>query len=48
MFEMKLTDPGEGLVEAEIVAWRVAPGDAVKGNDVVVEVETAKSIVELP
>ncbi|WP_232547170.1 dihydrolipoamide acetyltransferase family protein [Propioniciclava soli] len=48
MFEMKLTDPGEGLVEAEIVAWHVAPGDAVKINDVVVEVETAKSVVELP
>lgn len=48
MFEMKLTDPGEGLQEAEIVAWHVAPGDTVKVNDVVVEVETAKSIVELP
>lgn len=48
MFEMKLTDPGEGLTEAEIVAWHVAPGDAVKVNDVVVEVETAKSVVELP
>ena len=48
MFEMKLTDPGEGLQEAEIDAWHVAPGDTVKVNDVVVEVETAKSIVELP
>lgn len=48
MFEMKLPDPGEGLLEAEIVAWHVAPGDVVKINDIVVEIETAKSIVELP
>ncbi|HET7397402.1 MAG TPA: dihydrolipoamide acetyltransferase family protein [Intrasporangium sp.] len=44
----KLPDPGEGLVEAEIVEWKVAPGDTVKVNDIVVEVETAKSLVELP
>ena len=43
-----LPDPGEGLTEAEIVTWRVAAGDAVAVNDVVVEVETAKSLVELP
>ncbi|MDN5790597.1 MAG: 2-oxo acid dehydrogenase subunit E2 [Micrococcales bacterium] len=43
-----LPDPGEGLVEAEIVEWRVAPGDTVKVNDMVLEVETAKSLVELP
>ncbi|WP_076263271.1 dihydrolipoamide acetyltransferase family protein [Intrasporangium flavum] len=44
----KLPDPGEGLVEAEIVEWRVKPGDAVKVNDMVLEIETAKSLVELP
>ncbi|OYO00682.1 branched-chain alpha-keto acid dehydrogenase subunit E2 [Enemella evansiae] len=44
----KLTDPGEGLTEAEIVTWRVAEGDTVKINDIVVEVETSKSLVELP
>ena len=44
----KLPDPGEGLVEAEIVEWKVAPGDTVKVNDMVLEVETAKSLVELP
>ncbi|OYO18593.1 branched-chain alpha-keto acid dehydrogenase subunit E2 [Enemella dayhoffiae] len=44
----KLTDPGEGLTEAEIVTWRVAEGDTVKVNDIVVEVETSKSLVELP
>ncbi|RCK68395.1 2-oxo acid dehydrogenase subunit E2 [Desertihabitans brevis] len=43
-----LPDPGEGLVEAEIVTWRVAVGDEIKVNDVVVEVETSKSLVELP
>ncbi len=43
-----LPDVGEGLTEAEIVAWRVAPGDSVAVNDVLVEIETAKSLVELP
>jgi 2-oxoisovalerate dehydrogenase E2 component (dihydrolipoyl transacylase) len=43
-----LPDPGEGLVEAEIVGWRVAVGDTVAVNDIVVEIETAKSLVELP
>ncbi|WP_137844467.1 dihydrolipoamide acetyltransferase family protein [Microbacterium sp. 2FI] len=43
-----LPDVGEGLTEAEIVAWRVAPGDVVAVNDVLVEIETAKSLVELP
>lgn len=43
-----LPDPGEGLVEAELVSWRVAVGDEIKINDVVVEVETSKSLVELP
>ena len=46
--EFRLPDPGEGLTEAEIVTWHVAPGDTVKVNDVVVEIETAKSLVELP
>ncbi len=44
----RLPDVGEGLTEAEIVQWRVAPGDAVEVNDVLVEIETAKSLVELP
>ena len=46
--EFKLPDPGEGLTEADIVTWHVAVGDTVKVNDVVVEIETAKSLVELP
>ena len=44
----RLPDPGEGLVEAEIVSWRVAVGDEVKINDILLEVETSKSVVELP
>nr|WP_281497013.1 dihydrolipoamide acetyltransferase family protein [Ornithinimicrobium sp. F0845] len=43
-----MPDPGEGLVEAEIVTWKVKVGDEVKVNDIVVEIETAKSLVELP
>jgi len=46
--EFKLPDPGEGLTEAEIVTWHVKVGDTVKVNDIVVEIETAKSLVELP
>ncbi len=44
----KLPDVGEGLTEAEIVTWKVKVGDTIKVNDVVVEIETAKSLVELP
>lgn len=48
MSEFKLPDVGEGLTEAEIVSWRVAVGDTVAVNDVIVDIETAKSVVELP
>jgi 2-oxoisovalerate dehydrogenase E2 component (dihydrolipoyl transacylase) len=43
-----LPDVGEGLTEAEIVRWMVAAGDVVAVNQVLVEIETAKSLVELP
>ncbi|GGI11662.1 dihydrolipoamide acetyltransferase family protein [Isoptericola cucumis] len=43
-----LPDVGEGLTEAEIVEWRVAVGDTVTVNQVIVEIESAKSLVELP
>jgi pyruvate dehydrogenase E2 component (dihydrolipoamide acetyltransferase) len=46
--EFRLPDPGEGLVEADIVTWRVAVGDTVRVNDILLEVETSKSLVELP
>ncbi|HWU23561.1 MAG TPA: biotin/lipoyl-containing protein, partial [Nocardioides sp.] len=48
MPEFKLPDVGEGLTEAEIVTWRVKVGDVIAVNDILVEIETAKSIVELP
>jgi 2-oxoisovalerate dehydrogenase E2 component (dihydrolipoyl transacylase) len=48
MSEFKLPDVGEGLTEAEIVAWKVKVGDVIEINDIVVEIETAKSLVELP
>ncbi len=48
MSEYLLPDVGEGLIEAEIVTWRVKIGDEIKINDIVVEIETAKSLVELP
>ena len=47
-FTFPLPDVGEGLTEAEIVSWRVKPGDEVAVNQVVCEIETAKSLVELP
>ena len=43
-----LPDVGEGLTEAEIVSWKVAPGDRVSVNQTICEIETAKSVVELP
>ncbi|WP_406449456.1 2-oxo acid dehydrogenase subunit E2 [Streptomyces sp. NBC_01622] len=43
-----LPDVGEGLTEAEILAWSVRPGDTVEVNQIIVEVETAKAAVELP
>lgn len=46
--KFNLPDVGEGLTEAEIVAWKVKPGDVVAVNDVLCEIETAKSLVELP
>ena len=46
--EFRLPDLGEGLTEAEVIAWHVAPGDTVAVNDMLVEVETAKAAVELP
>ncbi|MPZ95798.1 MAG: 2-oxo acid dehydrogenase subunit E2, partial [Propionibacteriales bacterium] len=46
--QFKLPDVGEGLTEAEIVTWKVKVGDVIKVNDIVVEIETAKSLVELP
>lgn len=46
--DFRLPDLGEGLPEAEIVAWLVAEGDTVALNQTIAEVETAKAVVELP
>src|SRR5438445_2284225 len=46
--EFLLPDLGEGLEDAEIVAWRVAEGDRVALNETLVEVNTAKALVEMP
>lgn len=46
--QFSLPDVGEGLTEAEILRWHVAPGDKVKVNQIIVEIETAKAAVELP
>jgi 2-oxoisovalerate dehydrogenase E2 component (dihydrolipoyl transacylase) len=47
-YVFKLPDLGEGTVEAEIVSWRVKPGDTVAEDDVLVEVMTEKAAVEVP
>lgn len=48
MPDFLLPDLGEGLEEAEIIAWRVRPGDRVAVDQVIAEVETAKAAVEVP
>jgi 2-oxoisovalerate dehydrogenase E2 component (dihydrolipoyl transacylase) len=47
-YVFKLPDLGEGTVEAEIVNWRVKPGDTVAEDEVIVEVMTEKAAVEVP
>ena len=46
--EFRLPDLGEGLTEGEVVRWLVAEGDAIVLNQPIVEVETAKAVVEIP
>ena len=46
--EFRLPDVGEGLTEADIIRWHVKPGDTVTVNQIIVEIETAKAVVELP
>lgn len=48
ILEFHLPDLGEGLTDAEVVQWLVAPGDTVTLNQTLAEVETAKAVVELP
>lgn len=46
--EFLLPDVGEGLTEADVVTWKVAVGDTVSLNQPLVDIETAKAVVELP
>ena len=45
---MRLPDLGEGTVSAEVIAWKVAPGDYVKEDAPLVEMSTEKAVVEVP
>jgi len=47
-FDFKFPDVGEGISEGEVVKWRVKEGDSVKQDQVLVEVETDKAVVEIP
>lgn len=48
LYQWKLPDVGEGIHEAEIVRWHVQPGDTVKVDQVIVEIQTDKAVVEIP
>nr|WP_308215453.1 biotin/lipoyl-containing protein [Sinobaca sp. H24] len=47
-FEFKLPDIGEGIHEGEIVKWFVKVGDTIKEDDILVEVQNDKAVVEIP
>ena len=47
-FEFKLPELGEGLAEGEIVKWDVKPGDEIKEDDTLLEVQSDKSVEEIP
>lgn len=47
-FEFKLPDIGEGIHEGEIVKWFVKPGDEIKEDDILLEVQNDKAVVEIP
>lgn len=48
MYEFKLPDVGEGIHEAEILAWRVKAGDMIKRDQPILEIQTDKAVVEIP
>ncbi|NMP21105.1 dihydrolipoamide acetyltransferase family protein [Sulfobacillus harzensis] len=48
VYEWKLPDVGEGIHEAEIMKWHVAPGDSVAQEQVIVEIQTDKAVVDIP
>lgn len=48
LYEFKLPELGEGLVEGEIIKWHVKPGDSINEDDVICEVQNDKAVVEVP
>ncbi len=48
VFEFRLPDIGEGIVEATIVDWLVTEGDSVKNDQIIVKIETDKAVADLP
>ncbi len=46
--EFKLPDVGEGITEGELIEWKVKPGDAIKEDQLIAEIETDKAVVEIP
>lgn len=48
LFKMKLPELGEGIHEGEIVKWHIKPGDEVKEDQIIADVQNDKSVVELP
>ena len=48
MFEFKLPDVGEGIFEAEILDWLVKEGDTITQDQVILEIQTDKAVVEIP
>jgi pyruvate dehydrogenase E2 component (dihydrolipoamide acetyltransferase) len=47
-YQLKLHDIGEGMHEGEIVKWHIKPGDSVEEDQIIVEVQNDKAVVELP
>ncbi|MCA1771929.1 MAG: dihydrolipoyllysine-residue acetyltransferase, partial [Halomonas sp.] len=47
MSDFMLPDIGEGIVECEVVEWRVAEGDRIEEDQPIVEVMTDKALVEI-
>ena len=47
-FEFRLPDIGEGVIEGEVVEWKVAEGDSVDLDQPMVEIQTDKATVEIP
>lgn len=48
IFEYRMPELGEGLHEGEIVKWHIKPGDSIKEDDIIMEVQNDKAVVEVP